>query len=170
MYKKFKGDITVKETTTFFEYLYKTYSYKELVEHLNKKEIICLKDVKQKVSFKRLEAMSIENVFTIKLFKSYDFDKYIVLEGAKYLVALFREYFLDKDYKYDFKEVLNSSENIKKIEEISNFNIQNREFKNFDKEIQITIIYSNKESEFPREFYKRIKTIYSVPIRSFLKK
>lgn len=153
------------EKTSYFEYIQKTYSFDELVESFNEREIICFKNVKQKVSADKLQALSLENDFNIKFFKSYRCDKYILLEGAKYLIALLRQYVSDKEYTYDYTKAKNLKERlIKNIKKDTDNVLISSETR-----IKITIVYSMKEQEFPREFYKRILDAYSVRVQNFLR-
>lgn len=150
------------EKKAYFEIMEKYYTYDELVDRFNKKNIISLKDIKQKISKEKLEESMIENEIDIKLFKSYYYDKYIVLSGAKYLLGLYRLRKEDFEYKYFAKNEINTEFELGKLESINKFNIS--------KKIKINVIYSNLEKEEPKNFYKRLNKIFGVPVTNFLKK
>lgn len=150
------------EKKALLEVMEKYYSYQELIEKFIKKDIISTKDIKQKVSAEKLENSIIENSIEIKLFKSFYSDKYIVLQGGKYLLGLYREMSLDKEYKYIVEDEI-KEENLNDAKKLKN--------KSYSKEeIKIIILYSVMEKENKRAVYSRIKSIYGISIGSFFKK
>lgn len=152
----------------YFQHMQKSYSLKELAENFNERKILCFKDVKQPVSFKKFRVLSLENEFNIKLFKSYHYDRYILLHGAKYILAMFREYFSLVDYKYSREELLDLNKKLSKA------SVNSRIFENLlesiNEEITVTVVFSESELDDPQWFYRRIYDVYGVRVQQFLKK
>lgn len=149
------------EKKSYLEVLNKRYTYLELVDLFQKKEIVSLKDIKQKISNEKLEDSIIENEVEIKVFKSYFSDKYILLTGGKYLVGIYRQLIENKDYNY----LLEDSEN--RYEALDKIKLKDDSI--FQKSVRLNILYSNDEKENRRAVYKRIKNIYGISLIKFLK-
>lgn len=159
----------MEDKKIYFQYMQKSYSLKELAENFNERKILCFnKEVKQTVSSNKFQVLSLENEFNIKLFKSYHYDRYILLYGAKYILAMFREYFSLADYKYSREELLdlNKKLNTASTKDYLFENLLER----FNEEITVTIVYSESELDDPRGFYRRIYDVYGVRVQQFLKK
>ncbi|MBC2854716.1 hypothetical protein [Cetobacterium sp. 2G large] len=149
------------EKKAYLEVVNKRYTYLELIDLLQKKEIVSLKNIKQKISNEKLEDSIIENEIEIKVFKSYYSDKYILLTGGKYLVGIYRQLIENKDYNYILEELEDKYKILNKIK-LKNDSI-------FQKSVRLNILYSNEEKENRRAVYKRIKNIYGISLTKFLK-
>ena len=83
--------IMKKEGKSYFEYIQKSFTCKELIELFEDKKTLIPGVQNEKIDFYKFNAMLLEGQIDIKLFKSFYSDKYILLKGFEY-VDLLLEY------------------------------------------------------------------------------